>query len=188
MVNHLTSGQHMLPLWKKSLRMKGKNFYKVKGYEIFHKPRTTLRRPIKTIVQEWLLAYMAWSDLQLFRDIFFVLATQGWQKIVDDGNNNTFVEGVDVSDSADENSLNAIDRPVEHSNKCVWDPWWIWSIYFICFSIYFFVHHKVSCCLVEVFMHQIILISRIFYAFFPFSSLYQCQLQTGANFFTAQPQ
>ena len=57
---------------------------------------------------------LAWSDLQLFCDIIVVLATQGWQKIVDNGNNDTFVEGVEVVDSADENSLNAIDRLVEH--------------------------------------------------------------------------
>ena len=27
---------------------------------------------------------LAWSDLQLIRDIIFVMETQGWQKILDD--------------------------------------------------------------------------------------------------------
>ena len=29
-------------------------------------------------------ARLSWSDLQQFRDIIFVLATQGWKKIVDE--------------------------------------------------------------------------------------------------------
>ena len=36
---------------------------------------------------------MNWSDVQVFRDIIIVLATQGWQKLVDD-----------------EDSLDAVDR------------------------------------------------------------------------------
>lgn len=35
---------------------------------------------------------LAWSNLQLFRDIIFMLGMQGWQKIVD--------KSVDVSDGA----------------------------------------------------------------------------------------
>ncbi len=27
---------------------------------------------------------LAWSDLQLFRDIIFMLGTQGWQKVIDE--------------------------------------------------------------------------------------------------------
>jgi hypothetical protein len=38
---------------------------------------------------------LAWSDLQLVHDVIFVLATQGWQKIVDED---------DKSDLGDETS------------------------------------------------------------------------------------
>ena len=53
---------------------------------------------------------LSWSDLQLFRDIIFMLGTQGWQKIVD--------EHIDVSADAEEtqgseNPLDAIHRLVE---------------------------------------------------------------------------
>ena len=58
------------------------------------------------------IAYMrtrlSWSDMQLFRDIIFMLATQGWQKIQD--------EQADVVDGGDEceTSLNAIKRLADH--------------------------------------------------------------------------
>lgn len=56
---------------------------------------------------------LSWSDMQLFRDIIFMLGTQGWQKILD--------EQVDVTDEAEEtqestgseNPLDTIDRLVE---------------------------------------------------------------------------
>ena len=49
-----------------------------------------------------------WSDLQLFRDIIFMLRSQGWQKILD--------EEADSSNETQEsvNPLDAIDRLVEH--------------------------------------------------------------------------
>ena len=40
---------------------------------------------------------LAWSDLQFLRDIIFVLATQGWQKLLDESD-----------------PLEALDRLVEH--------------------------------------------------------------------------
>ena len=40
---------------------------------------------------------LAWSDLQFFRDIIFVLATQGWEKLLDESD-----------------PLEAVDRLVEH--------------------------------------------------------------------------
>lgn len=63
-----------------------------------------------TCVTGRLRTRLSWSDLQLFRDIIFMLGTQGWQKIVD--------EHVDMSDNAEgtqqsEDPLDAIDRLVE---------------------------------------------------------------------------
>jgi len=61
-----------------------------------------------TQVTACLRTRLSWSDLQLFRDIIFMLATQGWQKILDDP--------VDVCDGAEEmseNPLDAIDQLVE---------------------------------------------------------------------------
>ena len=50
---------------------------------------------------------LSWSDLYLFRDIIFMLGTQGWQKFVD--------ETQDSQESTEsENPLNAIDTLVEH--------------------------------------------------------------------------
>lgn len=48
-------------------------------------------------VSECIKSRLAWSDLQLLRDIIFVLATQGWQKLLDESD-----------------PLEAIDRLVEH--------------------------------------------------------------------------
>ena len=50
---------------------------------------------------------LSWSDLQLFRDIIFMLGTQGWQKIVDE----QIDEGQESAES--DNPLKAIDRLVE---------------------------------------------------------------------------
>ena len=36
-------------------------------------------------VMECIKSRLAWSDLDLLRDIIFVLATQGWEKIVEAG-------------------------------------------------------------------------------------------------------
>lgn len=44
-----------------------------------------------------ILDRLAWSDLPLIRDIIFMLATQGWQKIIDDG-----TDAVDDHVSGDE--------------------------------------------------------------------------------------
>ncbi len=35
---------------------------------------------------------LSWSDTQLLRDIIFVLATQGWQKAVDEMNDLKFID------------------------------------------------------------------------------------------------
>ena len=62
-----------------------------------------------------ILDRLAWSDLPLIRDIIFMLGTQGWQKIIDDG-----TTAVDDRVSGDEiqatprYALNAIDRIAEH--------------------------------------------------------------------------
>ena len=62
-----------------------------------------------------ILDRLAWSDLPLIRDIIFILGTQGWQKIIDDG-----TTAVDDRVSGDEieatprYSLNAIDGIAEH--------------------------------------------------------------------------
>ena len=48
-------------------------------------------------VSDCIKSRLAWSDLQLLRDIIFVLATQGWQKLVDEGD-----------------PLEAVDRLVQH--------------------------------------------------------------------------
>ena len=48
-------------------------------------------------VSDCIKSRLAWSDLQFFRDIIFVLATQGWQKLLDESD-----------------PLEAVDRLVEH--------------------------------------------------------------------------
>ena len=65
-----------------------------------------------TCVTECLRTRLLWSDLQLFRDIVFMLGSQGWQKIVDeqlDMSHNA--EGTQQTESED--PLDAIDRLVE---------------------------------------------------------------------------
>ncbi len=37
---------------------------------------------------------LSWSDTQLLRDIIFVLATQGWQKVVDELNDLKSIDGL----------------------------------------------------------------------------------------------
>ena len=53
-------------------------------------------------------ARLAWSDLDLIRDIIFMLATQGWQKVLDEET------PLDSREESSENPMNAIDRLVEH--------------------------------------------------------------------------
>ena len=48
-------------------------------------------------VSDCIKARLAWSDLQLLQDITFVLATQGWQKVLDE-----------------DDPLEAVDKLVEH--------------------------------------------------------------------------
>ncbi len=55
---------------------------------------------------------LSWSDLQLFRDIIFMLGTQGWQKILDEEPDSDEAEESQES-TGSENPLNAIDRLVE---------------------------------------------------------------------------
>ena len=56
---------------------------------------------------------LSWSDLQLFRDIIFVLASQGWQKILDEQVDKPNQAGESQESAKSENPLNAIDRLVE---------------------------------------------------------------------------
>ena len=52
---------------------------------------------------------LSWSDVQLFRDIIFMLGTQGWQKVMDEDN-----DMLDEVQQYTESQLTAIDRLVEH--------------------------------------------------------------------------
>ena len=102
---------------KKISENEGGKLYQGQGLRNFPQAKNYFEKNYQdccTRVTACIRTRLAWSDLQLFCDIIVVLATQGWQKIVDDGNNDMFVEGVEVADSADENSLNTIDRLVEH--------------------------------------------------------------------------
>ena len=51
---------------------------------------------------------LAWSDLNLIRDIIFMLATQGWQKVLDEE------VSPDDQEEPSENPMDAIDRLVKH--------------------------------------------------------------------------
>ena len=56
-----------------------------------------LRTVQKSKVCDCIKSRLAWTDLDMLRDIIFVLASQGWQKVVDE-----------------EEDLGAIDRLAEH--------------------------------------------------------------------------
>ena len=68
-------------------------------------------------------ARMQWSDLQIIRDIIFVLGTQGWQKLLDkdqdistlttEPSSSTAIIDVDQGDDFIDSELKAIDRLVE---------------------------------------------------------------------------
>ena len=51
-------------------------------------------------VTSCLKARLAWTDLQLIRDVIFVLKTQGWQKIVDEDD----TSGTEAAGSASEHA------------------------------------------------------------------------------------
>lgn len=54
---------------------------------------------------------LAWSDLDLIRDIIFLLGTQGWQKVLDDGATEPSTHD---AGEPQENPVDAINRLVEH--------------------------------------------------------------------------
>jgi len=61
------------------------------------------------LVVENLRTRLQWSDMQLFRDIIFLLATQGWEKILKEDEVVNISEDDDVDDQS---SLDAVDRLV----------------------------------------------------------------------------
>ena len=62
-----------------------------------------------TSVTDHVRTRLSWSDLQLFRDIIFMLGTQGWQKVMDEDN-----DMLDEVQQSTESPQTAIDRLVEH--------------------------------------------------------------------------
>ena len=55
---------------------------------------------------------LAWSNMDLIRDIIFMLGTQGWQKLLDD--EQVTEPPLDDLGDSQENPMDAIDRLVEH--------------------------------------------------------------------------
>jgi hypothetical protein len=60
-------------------------------------------------ISECIQTRLEWSDMDLFRDIIVMLATQGWQKLVEQS---TLVST--QSNTEEENMLCAVDRLVQH--------------------------------------------------------------------------
>lgn len=78
----------------------GATFYQSQELKQFATAKVYFTSNYKTYcskVSHCIKSRLAWSDLQMLRDIIFVLATQGWQKLLDEGD-----------------TLEAIDRLVEH--------------------------------------------------------------------------
>jgi len=67
------------------------------------------------LVVENLCTRLQWSNMQLFRDVIFLLATQGWEKILKESDLVVDVSE-DANGDADVNqcSLDAVDRLVNH--------------------------------------------------------------------------
>ena len=70
---------------------------KLKGFLEAKRYFESMYKDYCTKVSDCLKSRLSWSDLEMLRDIILVLATQGWQKLLDE-----------------DNTLDAIDRLVEH--------------------------------------------------------------------------
>ena len=89
------------PTLKKILLEDGERAYQCQSLQNYDQAKnhyTAQYRHLCVSVTDCLKSRLAWSDLQLIRDVIFVLATQGWEKVLDVGD-----------DSGDENS----DPPME---------------------------------------------------------------------------
>ena len=78
-----------------------KNLYqmqKLSHLEQYKKMYSDKYKEYSSAVGTCIQSQLAWSDLQLFRDVITVLATQGWLKLVDD-------EELLVSEAGNEDAL-----------------------------------------------------------------------------------
>lgn len=72
---------------KKILLENGERVYQCKSlskYDQAESHFTAQYQTICTSVTDCLRSRLAWSDLQLIRDVIFILGTQGWEKILED--------------------------------------------------------------------------------------------------------
>ena len=88
-----------------------KRFFEAKSYFESH------YKEFCQLVVENLRTRLQWPDMQLFQDVIVVLATQRWEKILQDEQNNV----VDIEDAGDDgnddsrsDSLDAVDRLANH--------------------------------------------------------------------------
>ena len=62
-------------------------------------------------INDCLKSRLDWSDLDLIRDIIFVLETQGWQKVIDEEENHS-IEKPDPAEAVDRIAMK-FEKPLE---------------------------------------------------------------------------